>query len=118
MKVGIDDFGTGYSSLSYLKRFPVDMLKIDKSFVSGLGQNLEDTAIVKAIITLGHSLGLQITAEGVETVEQLEALAELDCEFCQGYYFARPLSRTKSNEMLVENITWEMPSRRRLPPAR
>ena len=91
VKLAIDDFGTGYSSLGYLKRFPVDVLKIDQTFVRGLGQDPEDSAIVRAIVTVAENLDLSVTAEGVETLEQLALLRELGCERGQGYYFARPL---------------------------
>jgi EAL domain-containing protein (putative c-di-GMP-specific phosphodiesterase class I) len=89
--LAIDDFGTGYSSLSYLERFPVDAIKIDRSFISRLGADATDGAIVSAVTTLGHALGLVVTAEGVETVEQLRILADLGCDAAQGYLFARPL---------------------------
>ena len=92
LRLALDDFGTGYSSLSYLKRSPLDVLKIDKAFVAGLGRNAEDTAIVGAVIALAHILGMQVTAEGVETVEQAHLLRELACELGQGYLFARPLT--------------------------
>jgi len=92
LRLALDDFGTGYSSLSYLKRFPFDMLKIDKSFVDGLGRDIEDTAIVAAVIALAHILGMQVTAEGVETIEQANQLRQLSCELGQGYFFARPLA--------------------------
>ncbi|MBV9787489.1 MAG: EAL domain-containing protein, partial [Chloroflexi bacterium] len=91
VQIWIDDFGTGYSSLSYLKSFPVDALKIDKSFVDGLGRSAEDTAIVRAVITLAHTLGMSVIAEGIETFEQATQLRMLGCELGQGYYFARPL---------------------------
>ena len=90
VRLVIDDFGTGYSSLAYLKRFPVDLVKIDYSFVRGLGIDRDDTAIVAAVIGVTHALGLRAVAEGVETEEQLAALRALDCDFAQGYYFARP----------------------------
>jgi EAL domain-containing protein (putative c-di-GMP-specific phosphodiesterase class I) len=87
----LDDFGTGYSSLAYVKRFPVQRLKIDQSFVHRLGQDSQDEAIVRAIIELGHSLGLKITAEGVETTDQLERLRALDCDEAQGDLISPPL---------------------------
>jgi EAL domain-containing protein (putative c-di-GMP-specific phosphodiesterase class I) len=86
----IDDFGTGYSSLAYLKRFPVEALKLDRSFVSGLGEDAESDAIVVAIISLAQSLNLKTIAEGVETYEQLERLRELGCDQLQGYLLAVP----------------------------
>jgi len=90
VELAIDDFGTGYSSLSYLKRFPVDVLKVDRSFVDGLGEDPDDTAIVQAIMVLANTLGLRVTAEGVETETQLEELLRLGCTRVQGYLYARP----------------------------
>jgi diguanylate cyclase (GGDEF)-like protein len=90
--LAIDDFGTGFSSLAYLKRFPVDLLKIDKSFVDGVASNAHDTAIVEAIIALGHALDLRVIAEGVERPEQLQQLRSLGSEMGQGYFFGKPLA--------------------------
>jgi Amt family ammonium transporter len=92
VSLAIDDFGTGYSSLSYLQRFPLDVLKVDKSFVDELGVNQEGEEIVLAVINLAHALGLQVVAEGVETELQLEILQRLRCDFAQGFLFSRPVS--------------------------
>ncbi len=90
LHLSVDDFGTGYSSLTYLKRFPVEAIKIDKSFVRGLGLEDDDTSIVEAVVHLGHSLGLTVVAEGVESPLQLQRLRALDCDRAQGYLFGRP----------------------------
>jgi EAL domain-containing protein (putative c-di-GMP-specific phosphodiesterase class I) len=88
--LAIDDFGTGYSSLAYLRRFPVETLKIDRSFVAGLGRDREDEAIIEMILALGHTLNLRTVAEGVETPAQLAQLRRLGCDAGQGYYLGRP----------------------------
>ncbi|MGE3248426.1 MAG: putative bifunctional diguanylate cyclase/phosphodiesterase, partial [Beijerinckiaceae bacterium] len=90
--LSIDDFGTGYSSLSYVKRLPVSALKIDQSFVRNVHDDLNDAAIIRAIVTLGHSLGLKIVAEGIETKEQLEKLRQEKCDAIQGYLFGKPMT--------------------------
>jgi diguanylate cyclase (GGDEF)-like protein/PAS domain S-box-containing protein len=105
VQLAIDDFGTGYSSLSYLKRFPVDVLKIDRTFVTGLGHDAEDTAIVQAIITLANTLGLHVTAEGVESAAQLAQLQALGCQLGQGYYFAKPLSCERVGALLANGVS-------------
>ena len=102
INMAIDDFGTGYSNLSYLKRFPVDRLKIDKSFTSGLATNPEDHAIVTAVISLAHSLGLKAIAEGVETEDQLQLLLAEGCDEIQGYYFSKPLPEAAARAMLLQ----------------
>ena len=102
IKVAIDDFGTGYSSLNYLKRFPIDTLKIDKSFVADVCKDPHDTAIVRAIINLGHALDVTVIAEGVETKEQLQYLSALECDVVQGFLFSKALSAKAFEELLVE----------------
>ena len=91
VRLGIDDFGTGYSSLLYLRRFPVDFLKVDRSFVSGLGDNSEDGAIVAGVVGLANALGVEAIAEGVEQTGHAEKLVEMGCELAQGYLWSRPL---------------------------
>lgn len=104
IKIAIDDFGTGYSSLSYLKKFNVSKLKIDKSFVDDIITDSDDKAIVGAIITMAHSLGLKVIAEGVETHEQLQQLSTLGCDEVQGYYYSKPINAADF-ELFVQTHT-------------
>jgi EAL domain-containing protein (putative c-di-GMP-specific phosphodiesterase class I) len=101
VRFALDDFGTGYSSLSYLKRLPVSLLKIDRSFVERIGQDAEDEVLVAGIVYVASGLGLSVLAEGVETYEQLAWVKSLGCELAQGYYFAEPLSSEGVGELLA-----------------
>jgi diguanylate cyclase len=102
VSIAIDDFGTGYSSLSYLRRLPIDKLKIDRSFVRDLASSDTDESIIRAIVSLAHSVGLQVVAEGVETAEQLERVRSLDCDQWQGYYCCPPQPIERLREILEE----------------
>ena len=112
VRLSIDDFGTGYSSLGYLKRFPVDAVKIDRSFVSGLGTDPGDTAIVTAVIGLAHALDLQVVAEGVETEGQLAELVALGCDEAQGYFFAPPQPVQDLRTLIGRKRAWRPPGAR------
>jgi diguanylate cyclase (GGDEF)-like protein len=105
--LAVDDFGTGYSSLSYLRAFPVDVIKVDQSFVSGLGHDPEDSAIVQAVVHMGRALQLTTVAEGVETAHQLVELRELECDIAQGYHFARPAPADAITQMLLAGTDWQ-----------
>jgi diguanylate cyclase (GGDEF)-like protein/excisionase family DNA binding protein len=105
----VDDFGTGYSSLSYLKRLPVDGLKIDRSFVEGLGEAREKSAIVRATIALARALGLTVTAEGIENAAQLRRLLALQCDLGQGYHFSQPLPKEAMTALLAERHQYRLP---------
>ena len=99
--ISIDDFGTGYTSLAYLARLPITQLKIDRSFVIDMSRNADDAAIVRSIITLGHDLGLEVVAEGVETESAFDELARLGCDTIQGYWLSRPLPPAELRSWLV-----------------
>lgn len=106
VKLSIDDFGTGYSSLSYLRRFPVDTLKIDRSFVGGMDESTENDEIVRTVMALAKSLKLDVVAEGIETAAQLMHLCRLGCEYGQGYLFSRPVPANEIEEMLRDEDRW------------
>lgn len=107
MRFAIDDFGTGYSSLTYLKRFPINILKIDKAFVRDIISDADDAAIVSAIITMAHSLGIKTVAEGVETLQQIEILRRQGCDYAQGYYFSPPLPGDEIERLLQLNLKFD-----------
>jgi len=104
VRLAIDDFGTGYSSLSILKRFPINTVKVDKSFVMDIPDNPDDVAITRAVIAMAHELKMEVVAEGVETREQLQFLADLDCEYAQGYLFSRPVPFAEIQKLVVNNV--------------
>jgi EAL domain-containing protein (putative c-di-GMP-specific phosphodiesterase class I) len=104
IRVAVDDFGTGYSSLSYLRKFPIDALKIDQSFVRQITMAPQDTTIVSAIISMGRSLNLRVVAEGVETIGELEFLQAHQCDEAQGYYFSRPVPPEQFAKLLENGI--------------
>ena len=107
LKLSLDDFGTGYSSLSYLHQLPTDTLKVDQSFVGRMAEHSEeDGEIVKTIISLGHQLGMDVIAEGIETAEQLIRLRGLSCNYGQGYFFSKPLPKEAAEELVAANINW------------
>ncbi|MEA2613834.1 MAG: hypothetical protein QOI52_1793, partial [Chloroflexota bacterium] len=102
VQLAIDDFGTGYSSLNYVRRFPVDILKVDKSFIDGVSEGGESSALTAAVIELAGILGLKPVAEGIERADQLQRLLELHCDLGQGYFFAKPLPGMDLESLLTE----------------
>jgi EAL domain-containing protein (putative c-di-GMP-specific phosphodiesterase class I) len=102
VQLSIDDFGTGYSSLSYLHRFPIDTLKIDRSFVTRMSGQNENTEIVRTIVVLAQNLGMDVVAEGVETNDQLRLLRELGCENGQGYFFSKPVNKHGAEKIIAD----------------
>ncbi len=111
IRLAVDDFGAGYSSLSYLKRLPVQMLKIDRSFVDGLGRDPDDSSIVRAIVSLGHTLNLQVCAEGVETTEQRAELVGLACPNAQGYLWSPPMRPEHFSEWYLRRLAEQQPAK-------
>ena len=106
IQLSIDDFGTGYSSLRYLHRFPINFLKIDRSFIKDITLKKEHFEIVRTIVTLAHSLGINVIAEGVETLQQLKVLQHFHCKFCQGYFFSRPVTPNTAESLFSKN--WQV----------
>jgi EAL domain-containing protein (putative c-di-GMP-specific phosphodiesterase class I) len=102
----IDDFGTGYSSLSRLHQLPIETLKIDRSFVSGLVEDPDSQTMIRAIIQMARNFDMKVTAEGVESIDQLRILSRLDCDFAQGYYFSKPLEPEKAEQLMSSGPTW------------
>ncbi|HQZ95089.1 MAG TPA: EAL domain-containing protein [Pyrinomonadaceae bacterium] len=107
VRVSIDDFGTGYSSLSYLHRFPIDLLKVDRSFVSAMEENTENGEIVRTVIALAKALKLKVVAEGIESIHQFHQLSILGCEYGQGYLFSKPLPVADIERLLADNNRWQ-----------
>ena len=105
MRVAIDDFGTGYSALTYLRDFPIDMVKMDQSFVNDLSAGRGDHALVRSVVELGEALDMEIVAEGIERRDQLDHLSEMRCSIGQGYYFARPLDGEGMGDLLDGSLT-------------
>ncbi len=110
MRVAIDDFGTGYSALTYLRDFPIDMVKMDQSFVNDLSAGRGDQALVRSVVELGEALDMQIVAEGIERRDQLDHLSEMRCNVGQGYFFARPLDSDGISELLDDQRTAASPT--------
>jgi EAL domain-containing protein (putative c-di-GMP-specific phosphodiesterase class I) len=106
--LSIDDFGTGYSSLSYLHRFPADILKIDRSFVSRMDQSPECFQIIQSIMNLARNLGMNVIAEGPETAAHVQQLQALSCDYGQGYFFSRPVSEQKATELLSTAFVYSL----------
>ena len=106
IQVSVDDFGTGHSCLSLLHNFPIDTLKIDRSFVSRMGAGGEGGETVRTIIALAHSLRMDVIAEGVETVDQRDALQALECGYGQGYLFSKPLAEPQARELIAARRRW------------
>jgi EAL domain-containing protein (putative c-di-GMP-specific phosphodiesterase class I) len=107
VQISIDDFGTGYSSLSYLHRFPIDLLKVDRSFVSAMEENSENGEIVRTVIALAKALRLKVVAEGIESIHQFHQLRILGCEYGQGYLFSKPLPVGDIGRLLEDNSRWQ-----------
>jgi EAL domain-containing protein (putative c-di-GMP-specific phosphodiesterase class I) len=104
LRISIDDFGTGYSSLSYLQNLPIDALKVDRSFVTRLDGSPAQVEIVRTIVSLAHNLGMDVIAEGVETLAQANALRALNCTNAQGYLFSRPVPAAQAEQLIIDGV--------------
>jgi EAL domain-containing protein (putative c-di-GMP-specific phosphodiesterase class I) len=110
VRISLDDFGSGYSSLNYVKNLPVDGLKIDKSFIDGLGEDAVNDAIVRLIVDFAHTLGLKVTAEGVENEQRVASLKAIRCDLAQGFYFSKPLAGEAAGALVATNHpSWQVP---------
>jgi EAL domain-containing protein (putative c-di-GMP-specific phosphodiesterase class I) len=112
VRLSIDDFGTGYSSLSRLRHFPADTLKIDRAFISRMDIDADNRAVVRTIVALAHNFGLTVVAEGTETLEEVNALLAIDCEYAQGYFFSRPVDEQTASQLLKTGLCIQVPSSR------
>ena len=109
VRISLDDFGSGYSALNYVKNLPVDDLKIDKSFIDGLGEDPVNDAIVRLIVDFAHTLGLKVTAQGVENDRQVASLMAMRCDMVQGFHFSRPLGGEAARALVATNPWWQIP---------
>ena len=109
VRIALDDFGSGFSSLNYVKDLPVDDLKIDKSLITGLGEDPVNDAIVRLIVDFAHTLGLEVTAEGVENDRQVVSLMAITCDLTQGFYFSRPLPSEAARTLVATSPSWWVP---------
>jgi EAL domain-containing protein (putative c-di-GMP-specific phosphodiesterase class I) len=107
--LALDDFGTGYSSLTHLLHFPVDTIKVDRSFVANVGTDKASKTIVTSVIGLAHGLGMNVISEGVETIDQHDELSRLGCDSCQGFYFARPMAAASLEELIRDHANGGVP---------
>jgi two-component system CheB/CheR fusion protein len=112
VRIALDDFGSGFSSLNYVKDLPVDDLKIDKLFIDGLGDDAVNDAIVRLIVDFAHTLGLKVTAEGVEHDRQVASLMAKRCDLAQGFYFSKPLGGETVGKFVATNPAWERLNKR------
>lgn len=109
VRIALDDSGRGYSSLNYVKDHPVDGLKIDKSFIDGLGENPANYAIVRLIVGFAHTIRIKVTAEGVENERQAKSLVDMRCDLAQGFNFSKPLSGEAAGKLVATNPLWRVP---------